>query len=84
MVPQHTRVPQRGVRGAAKFVITAFFRCFIILDLTKLSFLTNFNQFEDLKGAANQKRLKNTAVRRIVFIIRKYAITFETEKIFDF
>jgi hypothetical protein len=35
-----TRVPQRGVRGAAKFEITAFYLMFYNIKCHKLSFLT--------------------------------------------
>jgi hypothetical protein len=57
-------VPQRGVRGAAKFGITAFLLMFYYIGCRKI---VNFNQlgvppsfFKDLKGASNQTRLKNT------------------------
>ncbi len=60
-VPRHIRVPQRGVRGAAEFGVTAFL-------LHKVPPNCHFNQlgvppnnFKDLKGSANQKSLKNTA-----------------------
>ncbi len=65
-MPRHTTVPQRGVRGAAKFGITAFLsmfyyiRCLKIVIFNQLGVPSNF--FKDLKGAANQKRLKNTAL----------------------
>jgi hypothetical protein len=57
-------VPQRGVRGAAKFGSTAFLlmfyyiRCRQIVIFKQLGVLPNF--FKDPKGAASQKRLKNT------------------------
>ncbi len=65
-MPRHTRVPQRGVRGAAKFGVTAFLlmfyyiRCRQIVIYNKLGVPPIF--FKGLKGAANQKRLKNTAL----------------------
>ncbi len=61
-----TGVPQRGVRGAAKFGSTAFLlmfyyiRCCQIVIFKQLVVPPNF--FKDPKGAANQERLKNTAL----------------------
>ncbi len=62
-VPRHTWVPQRDVRGASKFGITD-----VLLHkvpphchFNQLGVLPNF--FKGLKGAANQKRLKNTDLK---------------------
>ncbi len=49
-----TRVPQRGVRDASKFGITAFLLMFYYIRWRQI--------FKDLEGAANQNRLKNTAL----------------------
>ncbi len=40
-VPRHTRVPQRGVRGATKFWITAFLYLFCYIGCHKLSFFNH-------------------------------------------
>jgi hypothetical protein len=53
-VPQHTKVPQRGVRGAAKFGIIAF----LMMSFFQVGVPPNI--FSDLKGSVNKKRLKNT------------------------
>jgi hypothetical protein len=45
-------VPQRGVKGAAKFGITVFLLMFYYIRCNPIF---NYNE-----GAANQKRLKNT------------------------
>ncbi len=64
-VPRHTRVPQRGVRGAAKFWITGFFLMFYYITYHKIVIFYQIgvppNFLKDLRGAANQKRLKNTS-----------------------
>ncbi len=67
-VPRHTRVLKRGVRGAAKFRVTGFLLIIYYIECHKLSFLTQLkgcrqNFLVDLKGAVNQKRLKNTGLR---------------------
>jgi hypothetical protein len=59
-------MPQRGVRGAAKFGVTAFLlmfhyiRCSQIVIYNQLGVAPNL--FKVLKGAAIQKRLKKTLV----------------------
>jgi hypothetical protein len=60
-------VPQSGVRGAAKFVNTAFLLMFYYIRYLQIVI---FNQlgvppilFNELKGAANQKRLKSTTIK---------------------
>jgi hypothetical protein len=63
VVPLHTRVPRRGVRGAAKFGITVFLLIFFLQKVPICHF------FKDLKGAANQKRLKNTGISVSNFFI---------------
>ncbi len=64
-VPRYTTVPQWGVRGAAKFGITAFILMFYYLECHKLSLLIQQGRrqiFFNLKGAVNRKRLKNIGV----------------------
>ncbi len=68
-VPRHTRVQQRGVRGAAKFWIIVFLLIFYYIACHKLSF------FNPLRGASKiflrpegcrepKKGLKNTVLDR--------------------
>ncbi len=62
LVPLRTRVPQRGVRGAAKFGITAFLMIFYCIRCSRIVILNQLRVppiFLNLKGADNQKRLKN-------------------------
>ncbi len=66
-VPRHTRVPWRGIRGAAKHWIYYHFSFFT----TKGALNCHFSQgkgaakfFSVLQGAVNQKRLKNTALKQ--------------------
>ena len=67
-VPRHTRVPQRSVRGAAEFEITAFLLMFYYIMRHQIVI---FNQlgvppifFKELRGAVSQERLKNTALQQ--------------------
>jgi hypothetical protein len=56
-VPQQTTVSQRGVRGAAKFVITSFLLMFIHEVLQNCHFKPIMGAaefFKDLNGATNQ------------------------------
>ncbi len=65
-MPRHTRVPQRGVSGAAKFHITPFFIDVLLHRVPKMviSIKGAGNFFRNLKGgAANKRRLKNTGIR---------------------
>jgi hypothetical protein len=54
-------VPQRGVRGAAKFGITGFLLMFYYIGCQKLSTLSKYEVvvpphfFKDLKGAVRKK-----------------------------
>ncbi len=59
-MPKHTRVPQIGVRDAAKFAITAFLLIFHKCKIfNQLGLLWIFLRPE---GCREQKRLKNTAL----------------------
>ncbi len=69
-VPQHTRVPQRGVRGSAKFWITAFLLIFYYIECHKLSFfnpagvLPNFLRLEECRES---KKVENTDFKLNLF-----------------
>ncbi len=61
-----TGVPQRVVRGPAKFGSTVFLLMFYYIRCHKIVIFNQSgvppNFFKDLKGAADQKRLKNTVL----------------------
>ncbi len=61
-----TGVLQRGVRGATKFGRTAFLLMFYYLKCCQIVIFNQLgvppNFFKGMKGAANQKRLKNTGL----------------------
>jgi hypothetical protein len=65
-VPRHTSAPQKVVWGAAKFGITSFFIDVLQHKVPPNCHLSQLrvppNIFKGLKGAANQKWLKNTAI----------------------
>jgi hypothetical protein len=59
-MPRHTSVPQRGVRGAAKFQFTASFLIIYYIECHKLFFLTQLLGvpkifFKGLKGCREPK-----------------------------
>ncbi len=61
------RVPQGGVKGAVKFEIIAFLLVFYYIRCPQIftfKRLSGAIVFKDLKGVANQKSLKNTALGR--------------------
>ncbi len=61
-----TGVPQRDVRGAAKIWIAALLLMFYYIWYRKIVIFSQLGVppdfFKDLRGAVNQKRLKNTAL----------------------
>jgi hypothetical protein len=61
-----TGLPQRDVRDAAKFWITALLLMFYFIWYRKIVIFSQLGVppdfFKDLRGASNQKRLKNTAL----------------------
>jgi hypothetical protein len=66
-VPRHTRVLQKGVMDAAKFGITAFLLMFYYKRFEQIVIFNQLgvpqNLFNDLKGAANQKKVEEQCLR---------------------